>query len=439
MLRFKEYLTDIMEAKSDATTFFHEVICGIACYNPAAAKSIEKGSDIRQYFSNGTISARKGSGSTTEADVTSLPQFRFMDDTEDIDGNLTSEQATKEFFDAGKMGERKNDAIKVAAAIVKRIGAPTSTVYWTGPTNDLSDYGAADIAYNEQGISLKYGKGQFKNLTVNSFARTALGSSEGNLLDELHEKVPEKWDFLCYDWMSLIGESLLNWKTGRNNESIQIKKKALEEFIKIKNQLGPDWDGYQEKKVDDKIVQVFHDLLYVPKKKSVYDKDDKKKSRTKQFRYICRKIYDQGSTDIRRKWKLRRNVLFTDIFGEYFKKQDETVKKNLKTVFEKQISVGEKAIIYAAKGGSVIQRIPSKAEFDKNVDGIDFSYEGKTTGAGYTFVLKAETAKESKKIMEISIFFRWKSAGQMMGNPDTSSDSKMFINDYSEIFLPESI
>jgi hypothetical protein len=39
--------------------------------------------------------------------------------------------------------------------------------------------------------------------------------------------------------------------------------------------------------------------------------------------------------------------------------------------------------------------------------------------------------------MEIAIFFRWKSAGQMMGNPDTSSDSKMFINDYSEIFIPE--
>ena len=46
MLRFKEYLTDIMEAKSDATTFFHEVICGIACYNPAAAKKIEKGADL---------------------------------------------------------------------------------------------------------------------------------------------------------------------------------------------------------------------------------------------------------------------------------------------------------------------------------------------------------------------------------------------------------
>ena len=40
MLRFKEYLTDIMEAKSDATTFFHEVICGIACYNPSAAKTV---------------------------------------------------------------------------------------------------------------------------------------------------------------------------------------------------------------------------------------------------------------------------------------------------------------------------------------------------------------------------------------------------------------
>ena len=155
-----------MEAKSDATTFFHEVICGIACYNPSAAKSIEKGADIKQYFLNGTISAREGSGATKEANIENLPQFRFMDDTKDVDGNLISEQATKEFFDAGKMGERKSDAIKVAAAIVKRIGAPTSTVFWTGPTNDSSDYGAADIAYNEQGISLKYGKGQFGSLSI---------------------------------------------------------------------------------------------------------------------------------------------------------------------------------------------------------------------------------------------------------------------------------
>ena len=429
--------TNLTEAKSDATTFFHEVICGIACYNSEAAKKIEKGADIRQYFSNGTISAREGSGSTKEAKIENLPQFRFMDDTVDEDGYLTSKQATKEFFDEGKMTDRKNDAIKVAAAIVKRIGPPTGTVFWTGPTNDLSDYGAADIAYNEQGISLKYGKGQFKNLTVNSFARTALGSSEGNLLDELHQKVPEKWDYLAYDWLALIGESLQNWKIGKGQESIQIKKKAIVEFIKIKNKMGPDWEEYQGKKVDDDIVQVFHDLLYVPKKKSVYNKDDKNKSRTKQFRYICRKIYDQGPAGIRKKWKLRRNALFTDIFGEYFKKQDETVKKNLKTVFERQISVGEKAIIYAAKGGTVVQRIPSKAEFDNSVEGITFSYEGKTTGAGYTFLLKAETATESKKIMDISIFFRWKSAGQMMGNPDTSSDSKMYIDDYTEIF-PES-
>jgi hypothetical protein len=93
--------------------------------------------------------------------------------------------------------------------------------------------------------------------------------------------------------------------------------------------------------------------------------------------------------------------------------------------------------MYAAKGGQDFKRVPSKAEFDATIQNIDFTYEGKTTGAGYTFLLKAAQrglAGKPKSIMEISIFFRWKSNGQMVGNPDTSSDSKMFINDYAEIF-----
>ena len=49
MKSFKSW-TYLTEAKSDATTFFHEVICGIACSDPIAAKQIEKGADIKQYF-----------------------------------------------------------------------------------------------------------------------------------------------------------------------------------------------------------------------------------------------------------------------------------------------------------------------------------------------------------------------------------------------------
>ena len=93
-------------------------------------------------------------------------------------------------------------------------------------------------------------------------------------------------------------------------------------------------------------------------------------------------------------------------------------------------------MIYASKGGKDVRRVPSKAEFDHSIEKIDFSYEGKTTGAGYTFILlaQADPADPKEKIMEITIFFRWKSGGQMVGNPDTSSESEMYVTDYTDMF-----
>ena len=158
--------------------------------------------------------------------------------------------------------------------------------------------------------------------------------------------------------------------------------------------------------------------------------------RVKQFRYICRKLYDQGPAHIRKTWKTQRNDLFSSIFGEYFKKKDAIIKDNLHVVFESHISFGEKPMIYAAEGGKSIKRVPSKAEFDNAIQTISFSYEGKTTGAGYTFILLAQQdpADPKEKIMEITIYFRWKAGGQMVGNPDTSSESEMYIKDYTEVF-----
>ena len=60
--------------------------------------------------------------------------------------------------------------------------------------------------------------------------------------------------------------------------------------------------------------------------------------------------------------------------------------------------------MYAAKGGQDFKRVPSKAEFDATIKNIDFTYEGKTTGAGYTFMLKAAQkglAGKAKPIMSI--------------------------------------
>ena len=437
---------NLFEAKTDATTFFHEVICGIACFDPHGAATIEKGADVKQFFTNGTIEAVNAGLSAIPPE--NLKQFRFMDDTVDVDGNLTSKSAGEDFWIKNKLGQRADDAISLARIIREnldpRVGTPKKPILWTGPTNDGSDYGASDIAYNEQGISLKYGEGQFKNLTVDAFARTALGtSSDASLLKELQETVPEKWNDMTSTWMDLIEKSLFSWDIGRarNAQQQKIREKALVKAKKFfhtrKSSIAGNWSTYQKKKIDDKEVQVFHDLLYSGKK-GQYDKDDSdKRHNPNYFRYVCRKLYDQGPASIRKDWKTKRNYQFTNIFGTYFSDRDETIKANLHTVFERQISVGEKAIMYAAKGGKDFKRVPSKAEFDATIKNIDFTYEGKTTGAGYTFILKAAQkglAGKPKPIMAISIFFRFKSNGQMVGNPDTSSDSKMYIEDYTDVF-----
>jgi len=454
MLTFKSWIKLLTEASSEDTTFFHEVICAIACFSSTEAGKIKRGADIKQFFDNKSIIAKgPGAGEGTDiTDITGHPFFKFVDDStipvavgQPASTELNSKEASEDYFKSSKMGKRKDDAIAVAKAIVKRIGSPTGTVYWTGPTNDSTDYGAADIAYNGQGISLKFGAGQFKNLTVNQFARAALGAgSELKLLTELHKSVPEKWDKMTGKWMKLIEDALNLSHWSGSDELGRAGREARNAFGQLKNSVR-GWDSYQKLKVGGSQAKIFNRLLYKGKKAEieVNRKESPKhpfsEKRAKEFRYVCRKIYeDKGvSTSLRNAWRDVRNDQFTNIFGTYFSNEDETIKENLHTVFEKQISVGEKPMLYAAKGGTDIKRVPSKAEFEAAIQNIDFTYEGVTTGAGYTFILNATqrgSAAEAIKIMEITIFFRWKSAGQMYGNPDTSSKSQMFITDYTLVF-----
>ena len=458
MKSLKTWIQQLDEASAEDTTFFHEVICAIACHDDSSttgAGSIEKGADILPFFTSGVVAAM-GPSETAITNITKEKFYKFIDNTtKEVAPNapasteLKSEHATEDHFVSLKMAARKKDAIAVAKAVVARIGKPTTSnpvVYWTGPTNDATSYGAADIVYNEQGISLKYGAGQFKNLTVNQFARAALGKGEETeLLTMLHDEVPDKWNVMTAAWLHLIQESLKNWtvfrsktntETGISREEALVEAQSL--FADWKRGVAGDWDKYQKKRISWSDVQVFHDLLFVPRKKKVYDKDDKKgdKDRVKQFRYVCRKILDQGPATVRKKWKEVRMGNFDNIFKTYFDSQDATIKANLATVFEKQISVSAKPMIYAGKGGTDIRRVPSKEEFDAAIGKIAFSYEGKMTNSGYTFILLAQLdpADPAEKIMEITIYFRWKGGGQMYGNPDTSSKSKMFVTDYTDAF-----
>ena len=458
MKSLKTWIQQLDEASSENTTFFHEVICAIACFNSTGAAAIKSGADIRQYFTDGTVVA-KGPGAGEGTDISSANDslkkhsfYKFIDDStvpvapnEPASTELNSEEASEAYFIKTSMEKRKTDALAVAAAIVARIGAPDSKpVYWVGPTNDSTSYGAADIAYNGQGISLKFGAGQFKNLTVNQFARAALGAgSELKLLTELHKSVPEKWDKMTGLWMKLIEDALESKHWKGSDELGNVGRKARIAFDDLKKSVR-GWDSYQKLKVNGSQRKIFNRLLFKGKKAEI--EVNRKESpkhpfdikRADEFRYVCRKIYeDKGvGAKLRNAWRDDRNAQFTNIFGTYFQNEDETIKDNLHTVFEKQISVGDKPMLYAAKGGTDIKRVPSKKEFEKEIHNIDFTYEGKTTGSGYTFILNA-TQKgdiEPTKIMEITIFFRWKSSGQMFGNPDTSSESKMFISDYTDVF-----
>ena len=121
----------LTEGSAEDTTFFHEVICAIACFNSTGAAAITRGADIRQYFTDGTIVAKgPGAGEGTDiTDITGHPFFKFVDDStipvavgEPASTELNSKEASEDYFKSSKMGKRKDDAIAVAKAIVKRIG-----------------------------------------------------------------------------------------------------------------------------------------------------------------------------------------------------------------------------------------------------------------------------------------------------------------------------
>ena len=132
---------NLLEAKTDATTFFHEVICGIACFDPNGAATIEKGADVKRFFDDGTIEAVNASLNAIPPE--NLKQFRFMDDAVDVDGNLTSKSAGEDFWKENKLGDRADDAVSLARIIREnldpRVGTPKKPILWTGPTNDGSD------------------------------------------------------------------------------------------------------------------------------------------------------------------------------------------------------------------------------------------------------------------------------------------------------------
>jgi len=386
----KTFLGFLKEGAGDtsATTFYHEVICGIACADPMGARKIKTGADVKTYFDNGTIIAVDRN--LNKLDMMDLKQARFLSPKERPKGKLIS------------------DALAIAKQLINpsRLGKPNGPVYWVGPTNDGSKYGAADIAFNNKGISLKYGAGQLKNLTVGSFGRTVLGIKE-NILQVLLKDHSGSWDQMTRDWLDLI------------KNSIPLEKGKLE-FEAIANSVK-SWPEYQKKKLKDDDIEFFDEI------DNQYTKNHKK---AKEFRFLARKLYEDEKP---LGWDNIRNQSMGAIFDGFIKSKDETIRKNLANLFKAQISVSKNDLWYAAKGGKDVKLIPGEERFKRGIENVRFDYTGETKGSGYTFTLIAHTIDKDMEVMKIEIVFRFKQ-GQMYGNPDTTSTYKMMVDDYTDIF-----
>ena len=369
---------NLTEAKGDtsSTTFYHEVITGIVV---AGGKGpFNTGADVKKHFDNGTIKAVKGSGASP-VNMKKLPQARFLEKNSIPKKSIIS-----------KLGRGKN-------------------VLWTGPTNDASRFGAGDIGatfsgYGEVGVSLKAGKGQLKNLTVNTFFKAlGLPNVNSNYFLTTYKK---HWDAMCSDWVVLVEKSFESQLKGDN------KDEARSIFSKHAKK---NWDEYQKENLTKEELEVLNKALGKQIKKT-------------KFRDFCRKLYEYGD-----EWNSVRDKHFDNIFSEFSDKYDHQIRVGLHDLFKRQLSVGDTSIFYAAKGGKTFWFIPSETLYNKTMSPEQFiaDYETKGSGSGYDFYLDVGTQSVGA-VGTIKVIFRWKQ-GQMVGFPDTTSDYQLVTKDWSAI------
>ena len=301
----------ISEAKGDtsATTFYHEVITGIVVGGGSGA--FNTGDNVKKYFDDGTIKAVNSGLSAIKPKGAAWERF------------LSSDSIPKSGI--------VSDAVSVGKSIISNLGKGKNMM-WTGPTNDGSKFGAADIAgkfpgYGEVGISLKYGAGQLKNLTLGTFTKI-LGLPVMTGVGFVKE-YSSNFDALTKDWTKLI-TSLFNGKS--------TDKKANKIFKKhIKN----SWSDYQSEKIGQSDLDILTKAVGMNVIKQ-------KGSKQKQFKYFCRKMQEKFHPSWK-DWQSKRAKHFNDIFGNYLKKYDHQIRINLSNLFKKQLSVGDTSMFTLQK------------------------------------------------------------------------------------------
>jgi hypothetical protein len=386
-------MNHLYEAKGDtsATTFYHEVITGIIVGGGSGA--FNTGDNIKKYFDDGTIKAVNAGLGKVKPEGAVWERF------------LSSDSTPKSSI--------VSDAMKVGKSIISNLGKGKNMM-WTGPTNDGSKFGAADIAgkfpgYGEVGISLKYGAGQLKNLTLGTFTKTlGLPSMTGT---GFVKEYSSNFDALAKDWTKLV-TSLFNSKSTDKNANKIFKK-----------HIKSGWSAYQSEKISQS------DLDTLTKSVGM-NKIEQKGSKQKQFKYFCRKMQEKFHPQWK-EWQTTRGKHFNNIFGTYLKKYDSQIRQNLSDLFKKELSVGDTSLFYAAKGGKTFWFIPSAKLYDKEMGPDEFiaDYELQESQAGYKVFLDVGT-QTAGGIGTIIIEIRF-AMGQMDGTPDVKSNYKLVSKDWS--------
>jgi len=384
---------------TSATTFYHEFITGavVGGWNPG---TINTGADL--------VPALKFCQASKDG-------YKPMSGGGDIK-NYTNKSGVS-WFSSTQIPNKKivADAKNVGTRIVKELGKAAKPVRWTGPTNDKSDFGAADIAgtfgkgYGDVGVSLKYGAGQLKNLTLGTFTQ-ALGLKKMTGQVFLQE-YKSNFDALTKDWSDLVTK-LFKEKTNDKNARDIFKK-----------HIKSTWTGYQTQKISVEDVNTLTAAV------GMGELTSKDKS---NFRYFCRKLQYKFKPKWK-EWQVKRSKHFNDIFGNYFEDKDTDIRMGLHELFKKQLSVGKVSLFYGAKAGNVFWFIPSEELYNKNMGPEDFisDYEIKESDAGYKFILDIGT-QEIPAIGSITIEIRFKK-GQMEGIADAASTYQLVAKDWSGI------
>ena len=405
-LGYQEILTEKKEEKltvhkgQNPTTFYHEVLTALAVAG-VNMSNIKNGDDIKKYMGSKVKAGVPGK------EIKNYPEVKYM------------ENSTHAKFD-----KLKTDGINLAKKIKNELGPTSGAVWWSGPTNDSSVFGAADIVAkftnykSDVGVSLKYEKGQLKNLTVTTLGK-ALNLKNFNM-DYIKKKYGTEFDGMTKDWNILIKKEFKKQSNSNKKLDTKQKKEALTLLTKLQRQSNT-WDKYQKLRLKQDELDLLTDAV-----------DMNKITKDKKFRYFCRKFQELKISKQWSEWAKKRNRRFDNIFGAAFKENEDDIEQGLITLFQKQLSMGKKDMFYAANAGKTFWFIPSEDRFADLVKDIHLEWDLENTGSGYLFHLTVYSSVTTKKIARITVTTRY-TQGQMDGIGSKSS-YKLYADDWSDIF-----